>query len=51
METYQHMKKEELLALRERLAAKYEEIKGLGLSLDMSRGKPGEEQLSGITAR
>ena len=46
METYQHMKKEELLALRERLAAKYEEIKGLGLSLDMSRGKPGEEQLA-----
>ncbi|MBR2952963.1 MAG: aminotransferase [Clostridia bacterium] len=39
------MNKEELIALKNELTAKYEEIKSQGLSLDMSRGKPGADQL------
>lgn len=46
MEAYQHMKKEELLALKERLTVQFEDIRARGLSLDMSRGKPGKEQLA-----
>ncbi len=46
MEAYQHMKKEGLLALKKGLTAQFEDIKGRGLSLDMSRGKPGAEQLA-----
>lgn len=42
---YNAMSKEELLALRENLAAKFEQKKGLGLNLSMARGKPAKEQL------
>ena len=42
---YNEMTKAELLNLREELMSIYEEKKGLGLSLNMSRGKPSEEQL------
>lgn len=45
MKAYQELSKEELLALREQLAAEYEEAKGKGLKLDMSRGKPAVAQL------
>ncbi len=43
--TYDEMTKEELLKEREKVAAKYDEMKALGLKLDMSRGKPNTEQL------
>ncbi len=43
--SYLEMTKEELLAEREAVAAKYDELKGMGLKLDMSRGKPNTEQL------
>ena len=39
------MNKEQLVALKNELTAKYDEVKGQGLSLDMSRGKPGKDQL------
>ena len=39
------MNKEQLSALKNELTAKYDEVKGQGLSLDMSRGKPGADQL------
>lgn len=42
---YSEMKKEDLLSLKEELLKKYAEEKGLNLSLDMSRGKPGHDQL------
>ncbi len=42
---YNQMSKEELVLLKKELEKKYEEIKALGLSLDMSRGKPGADQL------
>ena len=45
MKAYQELSKEELLALREQLAAEYEDAKGKGLKLDMSRGKPAVAQL------
>ena len=45
MRAYQDLSKEELLALRETLMAEYEEAKGKGLKLDMSRGKPAVAQL------
>ncbi|MBO5246536.1 MAG: aminotransferase [Eubacterium sp.] len=45
MKAYRNMNKEELLALREQLSAAYEDVKGKGLKLDMSRGKPGFSQL------
>ncbi|MFI3142499.1 MAG: aminotransferase class I/II-fold pyridoxal phosphate-dependent enzyme [Clostridia bacterium] len=38
--------KEELLALEADLKAKFEEFKSRGLKLDMSRGKPGADQLA-----
>ena len=41
MKAYQELSREELLSLREQLQAAYEEEKGKGLKLDMSRGKPG----------
>lgn len=46
MKAYQHMKKEELLVLKKELEAKLENIKSQGMQLDMSRGKPGEDQLA-----
>ncbi len=42
---YNKMSRDELLSLKSELEKKYEEVKSLGLSLDMSRGKPGKEQL------
>lgn len=43
--TYKEMSRDELLKERERVDAKYEELKAMGLKLDMSRGKPNTEQL------
>ncbi len=45
MKSYQAMTKEELMTLREELRKSYEDAKGLGLKLDMSRGKPTADQL------
>lgn len=45
MKAYQELSREELLALKEQLVAAYEDAKGKGLKLDMSRGKPGISQL------
>lgn len=45
MAAYQTMKSEELLSLKSELEAEYEKIKGMGIKLDMSRGKPGKDQL------
>ncbi len=42
---YRNLSKSELEAELSSLTKKYEEIKASGLSLDMSRGKPGAEQL------
>ncbi len=42
---YNQMSKEELVSLKVELEKKYEEVKSLGLSLDMSRGKPSADQL------
>ncbi|MCM1284134.1 MAG: aminotransferase class I/II-fold pyridoxal phosphate-dependent enzyme [Muribaculaceae bacterium] len=46
MKTYQKMTKEELLEEKEALEAEYKRIGEMGLSLDMSRGKPSAEQLT-----
>ena len=43
--TYTQMSREELLAEKAELEAKYDIYKSKGLKLDMSRGKPGAEQL------
>lgn len=43
--TYGEMTKEQLLAERETVFNKYNELKAKGLKLDMSRGKPNTEQL------
>ena len=45
MTSYQEMSKEELLQEKTALEAEYAKIKEMGLSLDMSRGKPAAEQL------
>ncbi len=45
MKAYRELRKEELLTLKEELSREYEDIKAKGLSLDMSRGKPGTDQL------
>lgn len=42
---YNEMSRDELISLKNQLEKEYEEIKALGLSLDMSRGKPGADQL------
>ena len=42
---YNQMSREELLVIKSELDKVYEEIKCQGLSLDMSRGKPGADQL------
>lgn len=42
---YNEMSRDELVSLKNELEKKYEEVKSLGLSLDMSRGKPGADQL------
>ena len=46
MKAYTSMSKEELQQLQEELSKAYEEAKGKGLKLDMSRGKPSAAQLS-----
>lgn len=43
---YKEWPKEDLTALKDKLEAKYKEIKARGLMLDMSRGKPSLEQLN-----
>lgn len=45
MKTYQELSKEELLSLKAELEQAYEDAKGKGLKLDMSRGKPSVAQL------
>lgn len=45
MTAYERMRKEELRGERERVQAVYDALKARGLRLDMSRGKPGKEQL------
>lgn len=45
MKPYSQLTKEELAALKGELEKKFEEIKGKGLKLDMSRGKPSKAQL------
>lgn len=45
MTSYQEMNKEQLLQEKTALEAEYAKIKEMGLSLDMSRGKPAAEQL------
>ena len=45
MKKYAEMGRDELLALQEELRDQFEKTKALGLSLDMSRGKPGTDQL------
>ncbi len=45
MKKYVEMTTEELTALREALTGEYEQLQAKGVSLDMSRGKPGAEQL------
>ena len=45
MKKYQELTREELIKLKEQLMAEYEDAKGKGLKLDMSRGKPGASQL------
>ncbi len=45
MSEYKTMTKEELLNEQEQLLKRYNEYKAMGLKLDMSRGKPGRDQL------
>lgn len=45
MEYYSQQSKEDLLALKSELEAKFEKKKACGLQLDMSRGKPSTSQL------
>ncbi len=45
MKSYKQMTKEELLTIKAELEKEFEDAKGKGLSLDMSRGKPSAMQL------
>ena len=45
MTAYRDMSREELLELKSRLEKEFEDVKGKGLKLDMSRGKPSKAQL------
>ena len=45
MQSYQQMSKEELLEIKEGLEKEYAKFKGMGLSLNMARGKPSAAQL------
>ena len=46
MKPYSQLSKEELTALKKELEKQFEDVKGKGLKLDMSRGKPSAEQLN-----
>ncbi len=46
MKAYQEMETEELVALQQELEQVFEDVKGKGLKLDMSRGKPAVTQLN-----
>lgn len=46
MKAYKEMTREELQREHEKLEQKFQEIKAVGLKLDMSRGKPSKEQLN-----
>lgn len=46
---YSQMSREQLLEQKKALISEYESKKGLGLSLDLSRGKPGAKQLDLLT--
>lgn len=46
MTAYKDMSVEELTALKAELEAQFEDVKGKGLNLNMSRGKPSTEQLN-----
>ena len=45
MKAYQELSRVELLSLKERLEKEFEDARGKGLKLDMSRGKPSVAQL------
>ena len=45
MKKYSDMSREELLTLKKELDAQFADVKAQGLFLDMSRGKPGADQL------
>lgn len=45
MQKYSEMTREQLLAEKAELTARYEAFKARGLKLDMSRGKPGADQM------
>jgi aspartate/methionine/tyrosine aminotransferase len=45
MALYKEMSREALIAEQKQLLEKFENYKAMGLKLDMSRGKPGKEQL------
>ena len=49
MTPYCELGREELLELKKELTQKYEDAKGKGLKLDMSRGKPSTDQLDMTT--
>ena len=45
MKAYRQLDREKLLELKKELTQQFDEVKAKGLSLDMSRGKPGKDQL------
>ena len=45
MKAYRQLDREKLLELKKELTQQFNEVKAKGLSLDMSRGKPGKDQL------
>ena len=45
MNAYRQLDREKLLELKKELTQQFDEVKAKGLSLDMSRGKPGKDQL------